>query len=364
MRLLNDLPSQSRFGVYYFTKDVSVSRPFTDLSSRDLVDGFGDFGYNDADTCTSCALTRAVGLLENGLNDMMSSNPQSSDESEKELRHVFFRNCSDVLKDTLHDHGLKVPLRRLIIIGHIKHSSGYTVEEEHQEFINNIQINIMEDAFRISGLLIVHENFFYHIIEASDFTLTDIIEETANLVARKTVIGAKVIHNSGIVERFFEDWNGCNVESPNYKEPNQKLEARKEESGVLDIAKMIKALEDAIFVLASFLRFVDPMDMKEKINELVPVGVLLFNTELVNLYTEKFFLTVEEHIEKYFKKRDYTSFLEQEWPPTGPIHDPKGYFDELKRFEEKVEESLRLEEEQKKMKTKPGTFWWTVKTGK
>ncbi|GFX42999.1 uncharacterized protein TNCV_436151 [Trichonephila clavipes] len=60
MRLLNDLPSQSKFGVYYFTKDVSVSRPFTDLSTRDLSSGFGDFGYDDADTCTSCALTKAV----------------------------------------------------------------------------------------------------------------------------------------------------------------------------------------------------------------------------------------------------------------------------------------------------------------
>ncbi|PRD34810.1 UNVERIFIED_CONTAM: hypothetical protein NCL1_13499 [Trichonephila clavipes] len=62
MRLLNDLPSQSKFGVYYFTKDVSVSRPFTDLSTRDLSSGFGDFGYDDADTCTSCALTKAVDL--------------------------------------------------------------------------------------------------------------------------------------------------------------------------------------------------------------------------------------------------------------------------------------------------------------
>ncbi|GFS71638.1 epithelial chloride channel protein [Nephila pilipes] len=63
MRLLYDLPSQSKVGVYYFTKSVSESRPFADLSNRDVVNGLGDFGYLVKDICVSCALNQAVDVL-------------------------------------------------------------------------------------------------------------------------------------------------------------------------------------------------------------------------------------------------------------------------------------------------------------
>lgn len=293
---------------------------------------------------------------------MSSTNaPQQTD---KDLDDVFFRTCSDVLKETLGEHELKQPLRRLIIIGNILYSNHEDIKKKHQEFIKAIQNGIQEVTNKISGNLIIHENFFYHICESSDEFLGEIIEETAALVANKVILGAKVIHTNGIVQRYFNGWNSCIVKTPSYRDSEEEVVENSEESSVLAIAQMIKKLEDAIFVLASFLKFVPPDNLEETINELLSIGVLLFKKELIDLYSEKFFLTAEEHVETYLNQREYISFVEQEWPPTSPIQDPIGFFDELDRFEKEVDKNLRLEEEQKKMKAKPGVFWWTVKTSK
>ncbi|GIY85940.1 uncharacterized protein CDAR_311221 [Caerostris darwini] len=295
---------------------------------------------------------------------MSATSLQSAEILDKQLHETFFKNCSDVFKEILHDHDLVEPLRRQIIVGHIEYSNRATVEEEYIEHLKDIEKDIQDDVSRISGILIIHERFFYHVCESTDEVLNDIIAATANLVATKTILGAKVIRNCGIVQRYFSYWSSCIVRTPNYKDQNEELKTLDEERGVFALAQMIKKLGDAIFVLASFLRFVEPRNFKEKINELVPIGVLLFRNELEDLYTEKFFLTVEQRVAMYQKKKAYTSFTELEWPPTGPIHDPEIFFDELKSYEEEIDEALALDEEQKKAKAKPGTFWWTVKTTK
>ncbi|GIY22465.1 uncharacterized protein CEXT_428891 [Caerostris extrusa] len=249
-----------------------------------------------------------------------------------------FKNCSDVFKEILHDHDLVEPLRRQILVGHIEYSNRTTVEQEYIEHLKDIEKDIQDDVSRISGILIIHERFFYHICESTDEVLNAIIAATANLVARKTILGAKVIRNCGIVQRYFNYWSSCIVRTPNYKDQNEELKTLDEERGCLCSGPNDKGTGDAIFVLASFLRFVEPRNFKEK------------NKRIASRHVPE-----EESVHILHGV---------EWPPTGPIHDPEIFFEELKSYEEEIDESLALDEEQKKAKAKPGTFWWTVKTTK
>lgn len=278
----------------------------------------------------------------------------------KDLNDVYLSSCNETFTQILADHSLIQPLRRLIIIGRLKYADRDVVKYVHEQVLNKIQNDIKDVALRISGLLVIHETFFYHIVESSDKTLGDVIKATSQFVQEMSISGAKVIRTCSIVNRYFNNWNSCVIITPNYKESTKVIKRPQEESIVLNIAKMIKKLEDAIFVLASFVRFLKAEEFDEKMNELVPIGVLLFKEELEDLYKELFFLTVEDYINRYYRMPEYISFVEKEWPPTGIVQDANEFFEELDRFEKQIDVRLQSEEEQKKKK-KPGYFWWTVK---
>lgn len=281
------------------------------------------------------------------------------DQVKQDLFDTYCTTCKDYFKNNFNELGLKEPLRRLLLIGKLKYEDRIEVKEYHSEMMQNIESTIVEYSSKPSGLMIIDKSFFYHVVEGSDEVLNEVIEQTSKCVEKKLLHEAKVIRTSSVAFRYFDNWNSCIILSPEYVDPIFEEIIATKQSDLPMLSRMIMKFEDVVFVLASYVRYLKKCDIEEKINDLVPTSVLPFEGELELLFKETFFLTVQNYVEKYFKSQDYISYIDQEWPPSGPVHDPSDYFEELKTFEKHVDEALKIEEEQKKKKARHGTWWWS-----
>lgn len=281
------------------------------------------------------------------------------DQVNRDLFDTYCSTCKDLFKDSFKKLGLVEPLRRVVLIGRLKYADRNKIKKYHEEMANTIDENIMDESSKLSGLMIIDKSFFYHILEGCDEAVNKVIDSTADFVVKGLIFGAKVIRTLSISFRYFNKWHSCVILTVDYVDPPFKKLDRTEESDIHTLAEVIEKFEDVVFVLVSYVLHLKTPRHEEKINELVPTSVLPFQKELENLYDEPFFVSVEKYRERYLTTEDYTSYMEKEWPPTGPAHDAKDYFDELKTFENRVNESLRTEEEQKKKKARHGTWWWS-----
>lgn len=281
------------------------------------------------------------------------------DQINKDLFDVYCSTCKDYFKETLNELGLKEPLRRLHLIGKLKYSDRTEIKKYHDEMIQSIESMAMEPFSKPSGLMVIDKSFFYHIVEGPDEVLNEVIECTAICVSINLLHQAKVIRTSSVAFRYFDNWNSCIILSPGYVDTSFEQSVIVKESNVPTLAHMIKKFEDIVFVLASYVRYLKETDFEEKINDLIPTSILPFENELETLYSEPFFLTVQKYVEKYLKPQNYISYLDQEWPPSGPAHDPSDFFEELEIFEKSIDETLKIEEDQKKRKARHGAWWWS-----
>lgn len=276
------------------------------------------------------------------------------DQINKDLFDAYCSTCKDYFKENLKELGLKEPLRRLHLIGKLKYSDRTEIKKYHDEMIQNIESNALDPSSKPSGLMVIDKSFFYHIVEGPDEVVNEVIESTANCVSIKLVHQAKVVRTSSVAFRYFYNWNSCIILSPGYVDTTFEQSVIVKESNVSTLTQMIKKFEDIVFVLASYVRYLKETDFEEKINDLIPTRVLPFENELEILYSEPFFLTVQKYIEKYLKPQNYISYMDQEWPPSGPAHDPSDFFEELGIFEKSIDETLKIEEETKKRKARLG----------
>lgn len=281
------------------------------------------------------------------------------DQINKDLFDAYCSTCKDYFKENLNERGLKEPLRRLHLIGKLKYSDRTEIKKYHDEMIQNIKSMSMEPSSKPSGLMVIDKSFFYHIVEGSDEVVNEVIECTANCVSIKLLHQAKVVRTSSVSYRYFDNWNCCIILSSGYVDTTFEQSVVVKESNLPTLAQMIKKFEDVVFVLASYVRYLKETDFEEKINDLIPTRLLPFENELETLYSEPFFLTVQKYVEKYLKPQHYISYMDQEWPPSGPAHDPSDFFEELGTFEKNIDETLKIEEDAKKRKARHGTWWWS-----
>lgn len=233
----------------------------------------------------------------------------------EECLKIYLNNYGGVLERDLESIGLVEPLQRILFVGKFNHSSIETVKQKWTEIIHELADKTIDDSSRITGILILTENYFYNVIESSSDAIDDCIKATGGLIKQDIIIGTRIIAIIfEIPARYFNFWSCAIIRGPE-SEITCETPPTIEEPDFFDIGRYVETMEQLNFSLSDYIQSLEPDEVESELNFSLPITILPTKEMLSDLYKESRFLTVESHIQMYINQQVYTLSDEVQWPP-------------------------------------------------